>query len=74
MGPILTILLPIILKELPKLLESLVKKNDHAVKAGYEGPLTAWVNAVSAGKSDGECFHDFCDAYCRCCKDAHNPA
>ena len=69
MGAILALLLPILIQVLPKLLESLVKKNDNATKAGYEGPLTAYSTAISAGKSDGEAFEAFCHSYCRCCED-----
>lgn len=70
MGPLIAILLPIFIKVLPQLLESLAKKNDAAARAGYDGPLTAYSNAVSAGKSDGEAFEAFCAAYCHCCADS----
>jgi hypothetical protein len=70
MGPLIALLLPILIQVLPKLLESLVKKNDHATVAGYAGPMTAYMNATAEGKSDGEAFEAFCQGYVRCCSDA----
>lgn len=61
------LLLPLIMK----LLESLVKKNDEAAKAGFSGPLTAYFAARSPAlgvADDQDAFKAFCEAYLRCCK------
>lgn len=49
------------------LLKSILEKEKAAVKAGVEGPATAYFKAADEGQSPQDCLKAAAASYVRCC-------